>query len=104
MRGCVSRVAFRARTGGALRAQEVGLTMAISEKGMPIVIMSAPRTSNRHSSPCVQPCVSEMETEIPALVEVMVREILMGLKRLPVTMLHPPTSQPGAGARPGAHR
>lgn len=26
--------------------------------------------------------VSEMETEIPALVEVMVREILMGQKRL----------------------
>lgn len=68
--------------GGALRAQKVGLTIAISERRiMPIVIMSASRTSNEHPSPNVQH-ISEMETEIPALVEVMVREILMGQKRL----------------------
>lgn len=48
---------------------------------MPIVIRSASRTSNEHPSPSVQH-ISEMETEIPALVEVMVREILKGQKRL----------------------
>ena len=64
-----------------MRAQKVGLTIAISERIMPIVIMSASRTSNEHPSPNVQH-ISEMETEIPALVEVMVREILMGQKRL----------------------
>lgn len=79
---CFQSVPSGPELGGALRAQEVGLTIAISERRiMPIVIMSAPRTSNEHSSPCVQH-VSEMETEIPALVEVMVREILMGQKRL----------------------
>ena len=65
-----------------MRAQEVGLTIAISERRiLPIVILSAPRTSNEHPSPSVQH-ISEMETEIPSLVEVMVREILMGQKRL----------------------
>lgn len=65
-----------------MRAQEVGLTIAITERRiMPTVTRSASRTSNEHPSPSVQH-ISEMETEIPALVEVMVREILKGQKRL----------------------